>query len=136
MVRFSSLHPDGKTPQGPHSADVSLVRGSSPSSDEILDWLCFDPDCLGKPEGHRFDFLDVSSKPVAKRTDESLLALQDRNSRDFGKSRSEQRLQTEILVYRNSSAGKNLEPPRDSWRLRSLRGWSNAKSWEVPGRAA
>ena len=28
------------------------------------------------------------------------------------------------------------EAPRDSWRLQSLRGWSNAQSWEVPRRAA
>ncbi len=24
------------------------------------------------------------------------------------------------------------EAPRDSWRLQSLRGWSNAQSWQVP----
>ena len=28
------------------------------------------------------------------------------------------------------------EAPRDSWRLQSLRGWSNAQPWEVPRRAA
>ena len=28
------------------------------------------------------------------------------------------------------------ESPRVWWRLRSLRGWSNAKTWEIPDRAA